>query len=361
MKLVLNIGMHKTGSSSIQQSLAKFERDGAVYMQVGHPNHSGLMFTAFSPTADRHQSHVKNGRTPEEVAELRNTFRAKMATFCEDAAARGCHTLMASAEDVSLLDIDGVTAVRDFFAQLVDEILIVGYVRPPASFMRSALQQRVVGARKIDFAQLYPVFRDRFEKFDTVFGRDAVRLKKFDRALLKNGDVVADFAEAAGVDLDPSEVVLTNESRTLEATAILYAQRKLGRGHDRYPGAVQDNHRLVTALSGIGDGKIHLDPSVVQPLIDAHADDLAWMSQRLGCEIADTPEPHPEALLSPDDLLDVAGKQMPALMQRIAQEMPDCAVDPLLVARALDLFHDILRTERETRPRGARNRRRQDT
>lgn len=352
MKLVLHAGMHKTGSSSIQKSFATYDRGGVAYLQVGHPNHSGLHFTAFAKAPHRYRAHVKNKRSEEEVAALRARFRERITAACLAARERGVHTLLSSGEDLSVLRRPGLRELRDFFAPLVSEIEIIAYLRPPASFMRSALQQRVVGGQGCKLADLYPQYRSRFEKFDEIFGAAAVTLIKFDRAQLHEGDVTLDFARRVGADMGREEVAHMNESRSLEATALLFAQRRLGRGMESYPGAPQDNQRLVQSLSRIGEGRIHLSPEGLAPILEAHRADLDWVSARLGQPFADAPEPHPQAIGAPRELLDIAAGQMPALMRRIAEETPDLPVEPELVARAVDLLHDILRNARTRRAQG---------
>ena len=47
-KLFLHIGMHKTGSSSIQFSLNGFENESIRYAKLGFENHSVPIYTAFS-------------------------------------------------------------------------------------------------------------------------------------------------------------------------------------------------------------------------------------------------------------------------------------------------------------------------
>ena len=48
-RAILHIGMHKTGSSSIQETLARVPLQGAVYLLPETPNHSAVLSQAFEP------------------------------------------------------------------------------------------------------------------------------------------------------------------------------------------------------------------------------------------------------------------------------------------------------------------------
>ncbi|MFN7003887.1 MAG: hypothetical protein ACK4NW_10725 [Roseinatronobacter sp.] len=346
MRLVLNIGMHKTGSSAIQQSLHGFERNGVSYFNIGLPNHSAIFATMFMPNPESYGAHRKNTRSLEDVHELRDKFFRRSAKLRRKLD--GFHTVIGSAEDLVLMDVPTLIALRDWAENNFDDIALVGYVRPPLSFMTSSLQQRVAGGVGWSFRKLYPHYRDKFEKFDTIFGRERVTLVKFDRATLHAGDVVLDFARRAGVDLRPEDVISANESRSLETTAALNAQRVLGRGWLNYPGSPRDNNALVTALRALGTGKIVLHPETMAAVVARHKDDLDWMAARLGVDFVDTPSADaahdPNAIRTEEDFLTIASGQLPQILDLIRAEAGDRQVDPQIVANAVDMLLDLIRT-----------------
>ena len=42
-EVILHIGVHKTGTSSIQNALHRFDDGGTFYAQLGNNNHSAVM------------------------------------------------------------------------------------------------------------------------------------------------------------------------------------------------------------------------------------------------------------------------------------------------------------------------------
>jgi hypothetical protein len=354
MKLVLNIGMHKTGTSAIQQSLGRFDRDGVRYLPLGHPNQSAIYATMFMAEPHTYGAHRKNSRSPADVAALRDKFSQGYEEAIAKARADGIEVLMSSAEDLVLMSEDTLARLRDWAEARFSDVVLVGYARPPVSFMTSALQQRVAGGVKWTFRNLYPGYRERFESFDRVFGRDRVILKKFHRDRLKNGDVVQDYAAHAGLEISPDEVISDNQSRSLQSTAALQAQRVLGRGWLRYPGAPADNHKLVDRLRGLGTDKIVLHPDVVTRIVGANQDDIDWITDRLGVDFVDAPAPgaenSPGVIAGQEDFLHIAGQQLPGVLDLIKAEVGTREVDPQIVAQAVDLLLDVIRDTPKGKP-----------
>jgi hypothetical protein len=133
--------------------------------------------------------------------------------------------------------------------------------------MASSLQQRLVGGRSVQFSLLYPDDKQRFEKFDTVFGREAVELVKFDRASLVEGDMVADFGHRIRAPLAAKDRITANVGMSLEAAALLYAYRRFGPATRDAPIGAQNMYRLIAKFFEIGSRRIALDADAVAPIL----------------------------------------------------------------------------------------------
>ncbi len=71
--------------------------------------------------------------------------------------------------------------LREFFLKYFDRVRIVAYVRKPKSYLESSFQQSVQGGMNyFNLNKIYPNYRDLFEKFDNVFGKENVTIWKFD-------------------------------------------------------------------------------------------------------------------------------------------------------------------------------------
>ncbi len=46
-RVILHLGSHKTGSTSIQSALKRFDNGKIAYANLGNANHSAPLFTAF--------------------------------------------------------------------------------------------------------------------------------------------------------------------------------------------------------------------------------------------------------------------------------------------------------------------------
>ena len=67
----IHIGMHKTGTTSVQVNLAKVKKPkGWRFLTVGGSANMGqALYAMFSPEPHKFHWFVKRGKTPEEVAE----------------------------------------------------------------------------------------------------------------------------------------------------------------------------------------------------------------------------------------------------------------------------------------------------
>ena len=306
MRVVVHAGMHKTGSSSIQQTFVAHEVPGWYYPALTPTgNHSRVWITLFEDEPERTPANALAGLTAAELARRGARWRAELG---EELAAGDRHLLI-SAERVSKTSPVAAARARDWLGRWFPDITLIAYVRPPVSFMASAFQQ-VVNARgedRIGGRGFWPEYRERFEKLDAVFGRENVRLKLYDPTTLLGGDVVLDLARELGVALSPEQVVRANESVSLEATALVFVQRRWGHGFvGGFRGAPRMNNDFVASLSQIGSSKLAFSPELVGPWLEENRSDVEWIEERLGCAVLDAPPTSGRLVSSEDDLLEIA-------------------------------------------------------
>lgn len=312
--LYIHIGMHKTGSTSIQKSLRELNLDNIAYMPLGNDNHSAIFSTVFLSEPQFYPAHKRNKRTKDEVEDLRKYYCDRIEKSIIEMNPK---SLVSSGEDISLMDYGAVERMRQYFERFFDSINIVGYVRPPASYMSSALQQRLSGGQSIAFETLYPNYRKRFEKFDLAFGSRNVILKKFDKSTLVGGDVVTDFATIIGLEADNFSIDTANKGRSLETAALLFSHRKFVKLDVNYKGAPVDNARLLDAISGIGKRKVQLHNDILEPIILKNNEDILWMEERVSTSLFEEKCDGSDFIKSTDDLLSVSGATLPDLARVI--------------------------------------------
>lgn len=355
-ELIVHIGMHKTGSSSIQETFSKHIFPDIEYLEVskdfGYPNHSGFISTAFLEAPELYHTHVKNGRTGSEVQRLKKRYLGELAASLSRSQSR---RVLISAEDLSAPNWK-ISERREFLRFLLSyakSVSLVGYVRPPSGFMASAFQQILKGGANIsvDNPNLWPFYRERFGPWIELLGKESVTLVPFDRNSLIQGDVVLDFAERVGVDLNSSDVVRVNESLSVEATALLCAFRKF-QNRSPYNEFSGDNFKLMMALEKVGENKFCFSDELTSSFVKKHQKDVGWINDQLGIVIQDTPRAGDVPISSEQDLLDIASNNRVELMLELGRatgtvEEPRTVfelVDRLRVA----LSRDSLKYRRKT-------------
>ena len=282
-KCILHVGMHKTGSTSIQNSLAELDDEKFYYARImGSPNHSVSMLWAFAERPDRghvRKMMLRKNRTVEEiVGEAKRGIKASITEAGE-------RTLVISGEGMLRLGEKDLTRLRKFFERHgYSEFEILAYIRPPGGYMSSAIQQRIKSGGFKDFRieQSLPDYREKFEKFDLVFGAENVKLSKFDRALLKNGDVVEDFCERSGIPVDSIGIIRKNEAVSRLTALLVYQYHRHCDAEQLPPFKAGQSMRLAELLQKLDPAKFKLTPDVLAPMIEKIKPDIEWMEKRLG-------------------------------------------------------------------------------
>lgn len=310
-RIIIHVGMHKTGTSSIQDTFYHSTNPKIAYVDWERSNHSSLFVLLFQDMRKFDKYHMFRNAGPEFIArlpKLRALWRDRVAKQVREATGK---TVIFSAEDCSAPIFEAAAErMHRFFSEISPDICAVGYARDPGSFIQSAFQQNLRGGHLIDLERkgLRPNYRMRLEKFDRIFGRDHVIFKEFHPDTLIGGNAVTDFAATIGVDVPSGdEIRHANAALSLEATALLYVQRKFGRGMVAgFPQAEQANNQFVAKLARIGTGKFALSHAMLAPLLERIEEDVTWIEGRLGHAFTARDNGHSVAISTMDDLIDVA-------------------------------------------------------
>ena len=308
-RIVIHAGMHKTGSTSIQQVLMRRRPAGISVPRAAQANQSDLARLLFE-RGPRLEQFRQSRRPGLSMADIQRERARRAARLSRDIARSQAPVFVFSAEDLSDPELppEAVARMAAFFGELSDRVEVVAYVRPPLSFMSSAYLQRLreLKPAALTFAPqtLWPEYRRRFEKFDMAFGRSAVHLRAFDRATLDGGDAVRDFFGFAGVVLPEADILRSNDSISLEGMSLLYlrlcldAGRSLDIPEDRAAQLRQLTARRVRDLPG---ARVRLSQDLLDEVRKDRAGDLDWIENRMGRSL-DEPAT-PGGLTAPEDLI----------------------------------------------------------
>lgn len=141
--LILHAGLHKTGSTSIQESLGirkeVLEQDGYRYPAFRNPdgvleyNHSYMFQLAFSNAPSQLAIVKKRGWDPTLAA---SCYYDQLRSAMND-----CPNLILSGEGISRLNEFELRKIKELFKTW--KIEVITYVRPAYSFFCSAQQERI--------------------------------------------------------------------------------------------------------------------------------------------------------------------------------------------------------------------------
>lgn len=228
-RAVIHIGIDKTGSTTIQNTLfsvrSKLLSDAQILYPSIRANQSIHLGTIFRDKPPPKLQLIEPDATDESsVARVREKFRASLD---EDLANPNWHTLVISAESLCDFYPKAIARLIEWLTEYVSDISVVAYVRHPVDWTRSVVQQELKAGKTLD--HIYenmrrPNWRQRFTPWLDAVGLERFRLVSFDDAR-ENDGIMASFCDAAGL---PRETILSlapaisaNESMSLEAVLLV--------------------------------------------------------------------------------------------------------------------------------------------
>ncbi len=353
--IIVHFGMPKTGTTSIQLSLMRRLSDARFhYVKLEHANASYAVATGFKSDAAKFHRHRKEGTSPERLQQLKEDAVRRLNGELEAAAGR---TAILSAEVIFGFDEGELANLCGALEKHSPALTAVGYIRRPKEFIESTFQQLVKGGRS-EFAvdRLFPSYRKRVEKLDAVLGRKNTLLWPFEAGSFPGGCIVRDFCGRLGITFRAEDVTRTNEGLSRPALALLYAYRKFGPGYGVGPGVMRENKLLVKRIRKLPGPRMRLHSSLIAPVVEARAREIAWMEERLGASLAEPLASHDEgAVRSEQDLLSFTPESLRWLAHELGPEYagrwrPD--MSPREVADWMQILRDkMAREERLERSR----------
>lgn len=340
--LLLHAGMHKTGSSSIQETLFRALADPRFhYVDLGASNASREVVTAFSATPETQNANrrrgLDRGQLLLEAARLRERLAAQLAE-----AFAGGRTAILSGEHIPLL---AQAELEDLVAFLgrsgVSSIRTAVYVRPPLGFIESVFQQHVQGGRaRFEPAREFPRYSRRLGRLEAALGASPPEYWLFEPARFPDGCVVADFCARTGIAMEPAAIHRVNESLSLPALRLLYALRRFGPAVARGDAPMRADRQLVERLREIPGPRLRIHDSLTAPLMREFEAEIAWMEARLGESLRAEPRRlGEECLRNEGDLLRFEPAELGWLAEALALPASHTAGwrgDPVAVGRAMD-------------------------
>jgi len=293
-KIYLHIGLHKTGTSSIQTTFYK-SYDGLLArginyprLRIENPNHSVTLVPLFHRDPLRYQELRRGGVNTREKVEKRNAqVRAALRQALNSNTAE---KIVFSGEGLAHLRVGELEKLRSELAPYAGDFRVIVYVRDPYSTANSMVQQRVRRGQTYQQIERKPPF-PRYSRIGAsleVFGRDNVDIRIFDKAQFVGNDLMTDFLSAVGADPQIAkelDVARTNEALSHEAAFLLHEINKRFPTGERDSANIADNPALLQWLTGIPGQPYRCPPELLQIVQPRIAREVAWLHGVLGRQI----------------------------------------------------------------------------
>jgi len=229
-KIVIHAGMHKTGSSSIQNALVNLSNEenlnahGYTYPRELGENHSRVLFNLFNePMRGQYRSNIINGYDAKRIDKLKKQSIEHLKNIV-------CHkeaeTLILSAEDIVAFTDKELKNMKIFIQEELDiaDFKIILYIRNPVSYYISATQTRaILEGETVDFENINKgeigSYKTIAKRITEAFGEAHTHIYKFEDVLKQYSGPVHHFLHILGFvqeEIEKFEINKMNESQCQE-------------------------------------------------------------------------------------------------------------------------------------------------
>lgn len=231
MQLFLHIGAEKTGTSSLQQffrlNREKLKTASFLYSETaGVESHTALAAAAQSDHKVDDLRILRGIGTPAQAREFRDSFTQQLA---EEAQNAGCARSVLSSEHLSsrLTSAVEVETLAKMLRGIADSITVIVYLRRQDEFLCSTYSTDVksgfTGPMRVPGEGLRQERYDYYallERWASVFGKENIVCRLYEKSRLTRGDVVDDFADLIGLSLAADYVRPPPINESLDVTAL---------------------------------------------------------------------------------------------------------------------------------------------
>lgn len=293
-KIIIHIGTGKTGTTSIQNTLAQ-HRDaltGVVYPKI-EGNYHHCLAALYQPFERLARTHVNKYGDAATLERARTALRAAYFKHLKRA-----ERVILSSEFISRFNTEELDAFkRDLDAHGFTDVQVLVYLRDPTSYYLSLLQQYMKMTHEtLDPDRFRCAYRRILSNYTKCFG-PVITPVVFDRQTLHDGCVVRDFLRRCedflDTTFDPITPETDNQSVSCEALLIHqgYRARFHSHAHNR---DTADSSRLFDTLqrceTWVNTTRLTLRPEIARLIHERNRSDVNWLYTHHGIDFRPAPD-----------------------------------------------------------------------
>jgi hypothetical protein len=296
-RCILHVGMPKTGTSSIQESLFFGLNDSRFqYFTGGEVNTARALILLGTEGELPGHFHGELGSNSQFLASERQEIHKRLA-YSLDEATRNGRDLIVSGENCWRMSETELQQLKSVLESRGAILQVIAYLRPWKAWLESNFAQRAQLACMFGSRSPFPTemklsspvqidYRNRIETFDRVFGRENVVFRKFDPAQFPDGCVTRDFCQLTGISLSPDQIRRANESLRLSAVRFVCAYGKFA-NREAASGrwTVWQHHWLMSRLLALPGPGLRFHSSMIEPLLKPLLPHLNQIEERIGSSL----------------------------------------------------------------------------
>lgn len=293
-QIILHVGLHKTGTTSIQNNAHNLrdmllEHDiyypSFVYNNIVKVNHSGPITALVCESPDRYGEQWRTG-LGNDIDSLKRDYRAYFKGILENPKAE---TLVLSGETTSAFEIGHLQDLHKALTPHTEKLRVLAYIRDPLNSVASTLQQRIRGGSDQDRSQhiqkIAGVTRRRYKRLVEVFP-DSLEVVNFHEEVTHEAGLVGSFLIHCGL---PPEVANTLQFSTANPRVAMEAYKIMAAINHRYPSASSvptDRHRHrqdndLRSLSYLPGQPFRLENLEDPQVREAISEEAQWLEDNL--------------------------------------------------------------------------------
>lgn len=293
-RLLLHVGHPKTGTTALQSVLAANAARLANQSSILYP-------TRTTPTAIKHalaipwllgveSGAIRRAASEDNREKLKRLSKKYWESITREIVSMQASDLILSAEGFWILhkaSSDNRASFVQTIGSIAHYISIAGYLKSPASYFLSMLNQKLRNFRPVELPRPH-YYKASIEAWETL-GFDSYNWRIFDRKYLEKGDIVEDFckhnlphaldsSQLRRDGFEKANASVSNEALViLEELAVKYPELKR-HTHDDRRRKIIEILREEDILIG-GDYRPSLTEAATEA-ITSRCKDLAWLQAR---------------------------------------------------------------------------------